>query len=178
MNPPILAASPPGAKRGAPIRRGIALGEPAPFRRQGPHLQDRPFESGNAERRAETPLVGRRRTRPREPKDSATERRRWRRTALSRAALSVPIAVTSRDSITVAHRTSSSANWDTKPVKRIRRTFLRRGPTHRASFYADLRWWRWRWRYELISSTARPSPGACHGYETSGGCRRGQEEVE
>jgi hypothetical protein len=34
------------------------------------------------------------------------------------------------------------------------------------------------WRYELISSTARPSPGACHGYETSGGCRRGQEEVE
>jgi len=33
VNPPILAASPPGAKRGAPIRRGIALGEPAPFRR-------------------------------------------------------------------------------------------------------------------------------------------------
>jgi hypothetical protein len=34
VNPPILAASPPGAKRGAPIRRGIALGEPAPFRRE------------------------------------------------------------------------------------------------------------------------------------------------
>ena len=34
MNPPILAAGPRGAKRGAPIRRGIALGEPAPFRRQ------------------------------------------------------------------------------------------------------------------------------------------------
>ena len=27
--------------------------------------------------------------------------------------------------------------WDTKPDKRIRRTFLRHGPTRRTSFYAE-----------------------------------------
>lgn len=60
MNPPILAASPPGAKRGASIRRGIALGEPAPFRRKRgcEHYFGKPRQTGSSHAVFKTPWPG------------------------------------------------------------------------------------------------------------------------